>query len=162
MSPALAGRFLSTVPPGKSSSASFIGTWASLWVAVGGGESWKTHHLLVSLELQGLELQSVALLTKERCFPGMGKVRGTCSCILAHPAGHLLPLVRLFLTARAGGRMQVFQCPEPKQLNRRGPFFPIRRVIRIISGSFLSALTYSAVKAQAEIQLWAEVHMNCL
>lgn len=38
-----------------------------------GGESWKTHHLLVSLELQGLELQNVALLTKEHCFPRMGQ-----------------------------------------------------------------------------------------
>ena len=73
MSPALAGGFLSIVPPGKPSSASFIGTWASLWVGVGGGESWKTHHLLVLLELQGLELQSVALLAKEYCFPGMGQ-----------------------------------------------------------------------------------------
>lgn len=114
MSPALAGRFLSTVPPGKSSSASFIGTWASLWVAVGGGESWKTHHLLVSLELQGLELQSVALLTVEHCFPGMGQSAWYLLLYPCSPSRASASAGEVILTARAGGGMQVFECSEPR------------------------------------------------
>lgn len=133
---------------------------ASGW-QLGGVENLGKHTISwVSLELQGLELQSVALLTKERCFPGMGSVwyllLYPCS-----PSRASASTGEVVSTARAG-RMQVFQCPEPKQLNRRGPFSPSEEESLELFLALSSALTHSAVKAQAEIRLWAEVHMNCL